>query len=215
MAGAEKPGNTLGERIKALRKERGYSQYKLGQKLNLAESTISLYESNHRAPDIGTLKRLAEIFNVTLDFLCCRTNTRNRHIYQYEETLPYFSDQSFRQSGESYGYEQPELSRCTTKGRLIYRVGEQDCRTYGIFTGDELLVEAKPEEPLPGDLILAKLSSSQSPRFFRLVQYQDPHPTILLALDDLQNFSITRTTRENLLLFGKVIELRRSYRSRD
>ena len=42
MAGAEKPGNTLGERIKALRKERGYSQYKLGQKLNLAESTISL-----------------------------------------------------------------------------------------------------------------------------------------------------------------------------
>ena len=58
-----------GQRLKLLRKERKLSQKELGLKLNLAESTISLYESEKRTPDNNTLFDIAKFFNVSTDYL--------------------------------------------------------------------------------------------------------------------------------------------------
>lgn len=44
----------------------------LGQELGMAESTVSLYESGKRCPDIQTMIRFADYFNVSLDYLCGR-----------------------------------------------------------------------------------------------------------------------------------------------
>ena len=85
----------LGRRIRFLRKEQKLSQTQLGKKLNLAESTISLYESGKRAPDYETLLNIAGFFGVSLDYLFGLTDSRSRHQYHYEEDLPYFCEQSF------------------------------------------------------------------------------------------------------------------------
>jgi len=61
-------------RIRDLRLKAGITQKELGKKLELAESTISLYESEKREPDIATLLKIANFFDVTLDFLLCQTN---------------------------------------------------------------------------------------------------------------------------------------------
>ena len=58
-----------GQRLKSLRKEHKLSQKELGLKLNLAESTISLYESGKRTPDNETLTNIAKFFNVSTDYL--------------------------------------------------------------------------------------------------------------------------------------------------
>ena len=66
----------LGEIIKELRTKRGLTQGSLGELVNLAESTISLYESNKRSPDYETLKKIADFFDVSLDYLLGRTNEK-------------------------------------------------------------------------------------------------------------------------------------------
>ena len=66
----------LGEIIKELRTKRGLTQGSLGELVNLAESTISLYESNKRSLDYETLKKIADFFDVSLDYLLGRTNEK-------------------------------------------------------------------------------------------------------------------------------------------
>lgn len=57
------------ERLKQLRTEAGLTQEDLAKKLNLSPSTISLYESNTREPNISTLIGVANYFGVSTDYL--------------------------------------------------------------------------------------------------------------------------------------------------
>lgn len=65
---------TLGERLAALRKDKGLSQAELAKLLNMGQSTIAMYEKNRRTPDPATLKRLADFFNVSVDYILGRTD---------------------------------------------------------------------------------------------------------------------------------------------
>ena len=60
---------TLGSRIKQLRKSRHIQQDQLGSLLGMDRTTIHHYENNDRQPSCETLVRLATVFNVTTDFL--------------------------------------------------------------------------------------------------------------------------------------------------
>ncbi len=57
------------ETLKKLRREKNLSQKELGNKLGLAESTIGMYEQGKRQPDYETLLKIADFFEVSLDFL--------------------------------------------------------------------------------------------------------------------------------------------------
>lgn len=67
----------FGERLKLLREEKQITQKDLAKILSLANSTVSQYESNKRDPDSTTLQKLADYFNVTLDFLLGRSDFRH------------------------------------------------------------------------------------------------------------------------------------------
>ncbi|HAG07908.1 MAG: Helix-turn-helix domain protein [Clostridia bacterium 62_21] len=67
---------TLGERLAALRREKGISQAELARLLNLGQSTIAMYERDRRTPDPLTLRRLADFFGVSVDYLLGRTPER-------------------------------------------------------------------------------------------------------------------------------------------
>ena len=49
---------TVGERIQMYRKQLGFSQEELGQKLLVSRQTISLWEKNQTVPTIDNLIRL-------------------------------------------------------------------------------------------------------------------------------------------------------------
>lgn len=65
---------TFGNRIKTLRSERKLTQKELADSLSLGESTISFYESDKREPDYDTLKKIADFFEVSVDYLMGRTD---------------------------------------------------------------------------------------------------------------------------------------------
>lgn len=67
-------------KLKKLRKEHKLSMKELGKILGLSESTISLYEAGKREPDIKTLIKIADYFNVSVDVLLSRDETNKDEI---------------------------------------------------------------------------------------------------------------------------------------
>ena len=57
---------TIGEKIKALRKKRGWSQTELGEKVGIKPQNISKYEKNKTVPRDSTLEVFAEVFEMPL-----------------------------------------------------------------------------------------------------------------------------------------------------
>jgi transcriptional regulator with XRE-family HTH domain len=62
-----------GKIIKMLRHEKKYSQKELAEKLQVAQNTISNWEQGTREPDNQTLIVLAQLFNVSVDYLLGKT----------------------------------------------------------------------------------------------------------------------------------------------
>jgi transcriptional regulator with XRE-family HTH domain len=62
----------IGQRIRELRKQHKMTQEQVAAFLNLAKSTISQYENSINEPDIETIVKLADRFNVTVDYLLGR-----------------------------------------------------------------------------------------------------------------------------------------------
>jgi transcriptional regulator with XRE-family HTH domain len=59
----------LGERIRTLRKEAGWSQAELGEKAGVDSQRISRYENGRITPSLDAIVRIAEAFNVSIDHL--------------------------------------------------------------------------------------------------------------------------------------------------
>ena len=64
-------------RLKEIRKLKGISQLKLAMDLNTNQNTISRYETGEREPGIDELIKIADYFNISIDYLLERTNNPN------------------------------------------------------------------------------------------------------------------------------------------
>lgn len=64
-------------KLKEIRKAKGISQLKLALDLNMSQNTISRYETGEREPGINELIKIADYFNVSVDYLLGRTNNPN------------------------------------------------------------------------------------------------------------------------------------------
>lgn len=68
---------TIGDTIKILREERRMSQEQLADALNLSRSSIGMYESGKRIPKDDIKELICDYFNVDMNYLHGKTNTRN------------------------------------------------------------------------------------------------------------------------------------------
>ena len=68
----------FGKRLKELRKEHGYTIEQFADMVGISKSTLGYYENDKRMPDIEILARIANVLNVSADYLIGRTNTTAR-----------------------------------------------------------------------------------------------------------------------------------------
>lgn len=61
--------SVFSERLIALRKEKGLSQYEFANIMNISRSTISGYEIEGKEPNYATLRKFMEFFAVSADYL--------------------------------------------------------------------------------------------------------------------------------------------------
>ncbi|OVF00866.1 transcriptional regulator [Streptococcus mutans] len=67
----------LGMIISSLRKEKGMTQLELAEKMRVTDKAVSKWERDLSFPDINSIPKLAEIFEVSVDDLMqVKTNTK-------------------------------------------------------------------------------------------------------------------------------------------
>jgi len=59
----------LADKIVKLRKQLGWSQEELAEKMNVSRQSVSKWESTNSIPDLNRIIMLADIFDVSTDFL--------------------------------------------------------------------------------------------------------------------------------------------------
>lgn len=64
----------IGDRIAQLRENRKLTQEELAKSLGISRASLSHYEKNRREPDFTVLEKIADYFQVSVDYLIGRTN---------------------------------------------------------------------------------------------------------------------------------------------
>ena len=70
---------TFGDRLKRLRLEREWTQAYVGKQIGVSDRVVGYYETDNRFPkDENTLKALANLFDVSTDYLLGKSETRKQ-----------------------------------------------------------------------------------------------------------------------------------------
>ncbi|HBK85308.1 MAG TPA: hypothetical protein DDZ53_04670, partial [Firmicutes bacterium] len=94
--------DTLGSRIAKLRKAKGITQERLAKLIPIDQSMISYYEKNKKKPSADVLKKIADIFDVSTDYILGRTND-SRTIEEIKQQ-PFNYSELFTQEDEGQAY---------------------------------------------------------------------------------------------------------------
>ncbi|GGD64604.1 helix-turn-helix domain-containing protein [Paenibacillus nasutitermitis] len=70
---------TMGDRLRELRLKKHLSQEEVAKQIGITRSAYSHYEINNRQPVYDTLKKLAILFNVTLDYIIGGESSKQEH----------------------------------------------------------------------------------------------------------------------------------------
>lgn len=75
-------------RIRLLRKAKGYSQKELGKRIGVSLQTVSNWERSVAEPSLIDINNLCHEFQVTADYLLGRTEANDYKVELYGEQIP-------------------------------------------------------------------------------------------------------------------------------
>ncbi|QMV43213.1 helix-turn-helix domain-containing protein [Cohnella cholangitidis] len=91
----------IGSRLAFLRDQRGLTQEELASSLGISRAALSHYEKNRREPDTETLGKVADLFQVSIDYLVGRTSQSNvtldPEVRQFSDRLELSDEQLMEQ----------------------------------------------------------------------------------------------------------------------
>jgi transcriptional regulator with XRE-family HTH domain len=74
------------ERLKAAREKLGLKQNEAAKKVGIKNNTLSSYESGARQPDYDTLTKLAELYDVSINYLITGKERNDENLYFFDKT---------------------------------------------------------------------------------------------------------------------------------
>jgi transcriptional regulator with XRE-family HTH domain len=81
----------LSERLKSSRENKNFKQNKIAELLDIHNSTLAKYESGDREPDSNTLIRLADLYEVSLEWLIAGKSSKLTNIYTVDPTRDFLT----------------------------------------------------------------------------------------------------------------------------
>lgn len=64
--------------LRELRQSKGVSQQKIADAIHVSQQSVNKYENHNIEPDINTLIKIADYFNVSVDYLIGRTEIQQQ-----------------------------------------------------------------------------------------------------------------------------------------
>lgn len=84
---------TLGCRLKSLRKNMQLTGEEFGAKMNVSKPTVSLWESDKRTPNAEMLQKIANFFDVSVDYLLIGKPNTTNDSYYYDTEVTELAEQ--------------------------------------------------------------------------------------------------------------------------
>lgn len=85
--------SVLGKRLKEARENKGLTQIQAAKILGISNGTLSGYERNYRDPDTHILEKMAELYEVKVDWLLGRSKDNRT---SWDSKLPELTEQDER-----------------------------------------------------------------------------------------------------------------------
>ncbi len=108
---------TFSDRLRALRKERDITQQYLAQMLNISINSYSQYELGNTEPKFENLRKIADFFCVTIDYLLGTSHEKNfsqltdqmsndeKKLLRAYRSMPDIAKRKIIEDAEFYAYE--------------------------------------------------------------------------------------------------------------
>lgn len=112
----------IGNTLKKIRKEKGYTQKKFAEKADIPVSTYSNYENGNRNPNLQTLQKFADLLNVSLSEIILSAAVR-------KEKLEHLSSEEKEKISD-------EVYTGAQKLAEVIKTHEFERSQSGIFDGD-------------------------------------------------------------------------------
>ncbi len=78
---------TIGKKLNELRKQAGYTQDYVAEKLGVSAQAVSKWENDLSCPDIMTLPQIAELYGITVDELFKNNDIQSNVKFEKEEIV--------------------------------------------------------------------------------------------------------------------------------
>lgn len=211
------------KRLKDLRTASKYTMEQLAKMIGVGKSAIGNYESGRRYPKKEQLEALADIFNVDMDYLTCRTDIPNRLIGSPSVMLetaqpvhdtvripllgrvaagtPLYTD------GNIIGEEYVDPRMVAGGASLFALKVSGDSMTPDIRDGDILIVREQSDVD-DGDIVVATVNGEEG-CVKKLKKY--PDALALISLNPLYEpmiFSGEQVNNMPVTVLGKVVQVR-------
>jgi len=173
---------TLGEKIKEIRKEYGFSQEQLAEKLSVSRSAVAKWEAGNGMPDVDNLKALAQLFNVSVDYLLAEDEEKDKAVIREHYDLELFG----------------KGSKSKKKDRII-RERFPDAEIYPLLGEQKLTKGEKIVDNLLGFFTDAPFGTSEL-----INSFKNANKSFYLVEDSAKQFFVIVT--------DEVIEIRQPFR---
>ena len=200
----------IAERLRELRKSHNITQIKLAQMLNISQGAVTNWEQGKTFPDFENLKRLADIYGISIDELLGRTSTPSGNkgakipvlgrvqagipIDAIEEILDYEEiTESMARQGKHFG--------------LVVRGDSM----FPKIVEDDVVIVRKQDDCNNGDIAVVLVNGSdatvkkikKTPLGLTLVPLNTAYDMISYSAAEIESLPVR--------IVGKVVELRRKF----
>lgn len=83
---------TFGEKLRQLMENNNVKQQELADKLNVKRGSVSNWTTNRRCPDAETIVKIADYFNVTVDYLLKDTGIKSNELEELKDLKGDYSE---------------------------------------------------------------------------------------------------------------------------
>lgn len=216
--------STLGERLKMARERKGYSQTEVYRRTNINNKTLSRYEKDGSEPDNETLITLANLYEVSLeylltgnskmpkitlppkevyDFIANQINEyRDNHVFlpvlgTIRAGVPILMDKQYDE------YQAVEKGLLRGRDAFVLRVSGNSMSGDRIYDGDKVVVVVQNHVD-PNDIAVVAVNGEEAT--LKRVKYQNGIVILIPSNPEMQPQVYGST---DIHILGKVVESRR------